>query len=86
MTAKMKWNNMYTIKILMTFFKELTTQSKTAFSLGTRLIVFNGRNTLNTLRDLMVPRLAVADFPFVPVEFPVIPLQKQKCFVYFEAN
>lgn len=40
----------------MTFFNELTTQSKTALSLGTRLIVFNGRNTLNTRSDLMVDK------------------------------
>lgn len=40
----------------MTFFKELTTQSNTAFSLGTRLMVFSGRNTLNTRSDLIVDK------------------------------
>jgi len=30
------------------------TQSKTAFNFGTRLIVFNGRNTRRTRSDLIV--------------------------------
>lgn len=47
---------MYTIKIFTTFFSELTTQSNTAFSFGTRFIVFNGRNTLNTRSDFIVDR------------------------------
>lgn len=51
--------------MLNTFFSELTTQSNTAFSLGTRLMVFSGRNTRSTLNDLMVPKLAVADFALV---------------------
>lgn len=54
----------------MTFFNELTTQSKTAFNFGTRLIVFRGRNTRSTLNDLMVPKLAVADFPLVAGTLP----------------
>lgn len=54
----------------MTFLSEFTTQSKTAFSLGTRLIVFSGRNTRSTRNDLMVPKLAVADFPFVAGTLP----------------
>lgn len=67
---------MYTIKMFMTFFKEFTTQSNTAFSFGTLLIVFNGRNTLNTRSDFIVPKFAVADFPFGPVTFDVNPLKK----------
>lgn len=42
-----------------TFFNEFTTQSKTAFNFGTRLIVFNGRNTRNTRKDFIVLSLAV---------------------------
>lgn len=61
-TAKIKWNSMYTINMFMTFFKELTTQSKTALSLGTRLMVFNGRNTLSTRSDLIVDKFV----PTVP--------------------
>ncbi len=38
--------------MLSTFLSEITTQSKTALSLGTRLIVFSGRSTLNSFRDL----------------------------------
>lgn len=55
-TANMNWNNMYTMRMLMTFFKEFTTQSNTAFSFGTRFIVFNGLNTRNTLNDFIVDR------------------------------
>jgi len=53
---------MYTINMFITFFNEFTTQSKTALSLGTRLIVFNGRNTLSTRSDLMVDKFV----PTVP--------------------
>lgn len=67
MTAKMKWNNIYTINIFMTFFNEFTTQSNTAFSLGTRLIVFSGRNTLNTRSDLMVDKLVPTEPPLYKI-------------------
>lgn len=50
--------------MFMTFFNELTTQSKTALSFGTRLMVFRGRNTLSTRSDLMVDK-------FVPTEPPL---------------
>lgn len=60
---------MYTIRMLNTFFSELTTQSNTAFNFGTRLIVFSGRNTRSTLNDLMVPKLAVADLALVAGTF-----------------
>ena len=50
--------------MLNTFFKELTTQSNTAFSLGTRFIVFRGRRTRKTRSDFMVLR-------FWPVELPL---------------
>lgn len=49
--------------MLITFFKELTTQSNTALSFGTRLIVFNGRSTLNTRNDLIVDKFCPAELP-----------------------
>ena len=45
--------------MLKTFFNELTTQSNTAFSLGTRFKALSGLNTLNTRRDFIV-------FKFLP--------------------
>lgn len=48
---------MYTIRMFITFFKEFTKQSKTAFNLGTRLIVFKGLNTRSTRNDLIVDKL-----------------------------
>lgn len=56
MTAKMNWKRIYTMRIFITFLRELTTQSKTAFSFGTRLIVFRGLKTLSTRKDLIVDR------------------------------
>ncbi len=41
---------------------EVITQSNTAFNFGTRLMVFNGRNTRRTRRDLIV-------FKFFPAPF-----------------
>lgn len=55
---------MYTIRMLRTFLRELTTQSNTALSLGTRLIVLSGRNTRSTRKDFMVLR-------FWPVVLPL---------------
>lgn len=49
--------------MLITFFKEFTTQSNTAFSFGTRLIVFNGRSTLSTRNDLIVDKFCPAELP-----------------------
>lgn len=63
MTANMNWNSMYTIRMFITFFKEFTKQSNTAFSFGTRFIVFNGLSTRSTRRDLIVERLAPAAPP-----------------------
>lgn len=56
------------MRILITFFRELTTQSNTALSLGTRLIVFNGRNTRSTRSDLIVDRLLVTSLPASPLK------------------
>lgn len=53
---------MYTIRMFITFFKEFTKQSNTALSFGTRLIVFKGLNTRNTLKDLMVDRWLAFEF------------------------
>ena len=52
------------MRILKTFFRELTTQSNTALSLGTRFIVFRGLNTLRTRNDFIVLK-------FCPVELPL---------------
>ena len=52
------------MRILKTFFSEFTTQSKTAFSFGTRLMVLSGRSTRSTRSDLMVLK-------FWPVELPL---------------
>lgn len=49
--------------MLITFFREFTTQSKTALSFGTLLIVLSGRKTLKTLNDFMVDRSAPASLP-----------------------
>lgn len=54
---------MYTIRMFITFFKEFTRQSNTAFNFGTRLIVFNGLKTRSTRSDLIVERLAPAAPP-----------------------
>ena len=63
-----------TYKMVNTFDKEVITQSNTAFNLGTRFIVFNGRNTRSTRRDLIV-------FKFLPAPFS---LKTEKCL--FEWN
>lgn len=47
--------------MFITFFKEFTKQSNTAFSLGTRLIVFKGLRTRSTRRDLIVDKLWPAE-------------------------
>lgn len=57
---------MYTIKIFTTFLSELTTQSKTAFSFGTRFIVFSGRSTRSTRNDLMVDKFWLTLLPPSP--------------------
>lgn len=49
--------------MLTTFFRELTTQSNTAFNFGTRFIVFNGRNTRNTRNDFIVDKFCVTLLP-----------------------
>ena len=72
------------MRILNTFFKELTTQSNTAFSLGTRLIVFKGlkKNHKLTIDFLTIVKVLVylntlrtlSDLmvlKFVPVEVPL---------------
>ena len=65
--------------MLKTFLSELTTQSKTAFSLGTLLIVLRGLSTLRTLRDLMVLR-------FCPVELPLTSNSRQNTVFSCENN
>ena len=45
----------------MTFFNELTTQSKTAFNFGTRFIVFSGLRTRNTRSDFIVFKFLLAE-------------------------
>ena len=72
------------MRMLNTFFKELTTQSNTAFSLGTRLIVFKGlgKNHKLTIDFLTIVKVLVylntlrtlSDLmvlKFVPVEVPL---------------
>ena len=49
--------------MLKTFFKELMTQSKTAFSLGTLLMVLRGRRTRRTLRDFITARFSAPELP-----------------------
>ena len=50
--GELTWNKIYTMSMLNTFFNEMTTQSKTALSFGTRLIVLRGRNTRKSFNDL----------------------------------
>ncbi len=56
------WNRMYTMRMLKTFLSEITTQSKTALSLGIRLIVFKGLRTRRSFRD----------FSLCPVGVPLL--------------
>ena len=51
------------MRILNTFFRELTTQSNTALSFGTLLIVFKGRSTRSTRKDFMVLKLEPVELP-----------------------
>lgn len=53
------------MRILMTFFSELTTQSNTAFNFGTRFMVFKGRNTRRTRRDFIIDRFCTAGLPLL---------------------
>lgn len=57
-----KFSSIQTNKIVKTFDKDVITQSNTAFNLGTRLIVFNGRRTRRTRSDLIVLRFFPAPF------------------------
>lgn len=56
------------MRILITFLSEFTTQSNTALSFGTRLIVFKGRSTRRTRKDLIVDKLLVTSLPASPLE------------------
>lgn len=56
------------MRMLMTFFKEFTTQSNTAFNFGTRFIVFKGLSTLNTLNDLIVDKLLAPALFLTPLK------------------
>ena len=51
------------MRMLNTFFSELMTQSKTAFSLGTLLMVLRGRRTRRTLRDFITARFSAPELP-----------------------
>ena len=51
------------MRMLNTFLRELITQSNTAFSLGTLLIVFRGLRTRNTRSDFITPRFSPAELP-----------------------
>lgn len=55
------------MRMLITFFRELTTQSKTAFSFGTLLMVLSGRKTLKTRSDLIVARFWLAELFSAPL-------------------
>lgn len=57
--------------MLTTFFSEFTTQSKTAFSFGTRFMVFKGRSTRNTRNDFIVDNFWDAEL-FDPSELKLI--------------
>ena len=59
---------MKSYNIVNTFDNEVITQSNTAFNFGTRLIVFNGRNTRRTRKDLIV-------FKFFPAPFSLKKIQ-----------
>jgi hypothetical protein len=50
-------------RMLNTFLREFITQSKTAFSFGTRLMVFKGRSTRRTRKDFIVPRFSPPELP-----------------------
>jgi hypothetical protein len=60
--------------MLKTFLSEFTTQSNTALSFGTRLIVFKGRKTRRTRRDLMVFNLALRSLTPLPPPSSLSPL------------
>ena len=51
------------MRMLKTFFRELMTQSKTAFSLGTLLMVLRGLSTLSTLRLFITARFSAPELP-----------------------
>ena len=51
------------MRMLKTFFRELITQSKTAFSLGTLLMVLRGLSTLSTLRLFITARFSAPELP-----------------------
>jgi hypothetical protein len=57
-----------TYKIVRTLDNDVITQSNTAFNFGTRLIVFNGRNTRRTRKDLIV-------FKFFPAPFSLLKIK-----------
>ena len=55
-------NEFSTYKMVKTLDNDVITQSKTALSFGTRLMVFNGRRTRRTRKDLIVFRFLPAPF------------------------
>lgn len=76
------------MRMFMTFFKEFTTQSNTAFNFGTRLIVFKGLSTLNTRNDFIVDRFCPAPF-FTPLKENITELDNtfiKKVFYYLDVS
>lgn len=63
--------------MLTTFFSEPTTQSKTALSFGTRLMVFSGLNTRSTRNDFMVARFWPKAPPPSPLFFSSPPSRRE---------
>ena len=51
------------MRMLKTFLSELMTQSKTALSLGTLLMVLSGLRTRRTLSDFITPRFSAPELP-----------------------
>ena len=51
------------MRMLKTFLSELMTQSNTALSFGTLLMVFKGLSTRKTLKDLITPKFSPAELP-----------------------
>ena len=75
--------------MLNTFFKELITQSNTAFNFGTRLIVLRGRRTRSTRNDFIVLRFSPPELPLkineidqqMDIIFPLLNIA-QRCSIH----
>ena len=51
------------MRMLKTFLSELITQSNTALSLGTLLMVLRGLSTRSTRKDFITPRFSAPELP-----------------------